>query len=114
MSEVRLSLRGGRTLRITVPEGDVAPIFSDGWLSSELWPAAEALMCTLQEDEWQQWIAQSSHCIELGAGTGACGLAASSLGAMQVTLTDKAPAAALPLPRPILKVAGGRERKEQA
>jgi len=54
-------------------------------IGSRLWPAA-ALLC-----RWMLGAAdgiQGSYVLELGAGTGACGLFAGALGAGRVTLTD--------------------------
>jgi len=65
-----------------------APIFSETWLGTELWPAASALVTYLEQERRPQ-VASTSLVLELGAGTGACGLAAAALGARQVLLTDK-------------------------
>ena len=65
----------------------MAPIFSDTWLGTELWPAARALVALLEEQ--RSMLAAATQVLELGAGTGACGLAAAALGARRVLLTDK-------------------------
>lgn len=70
-------------------DDEVAPIFSDEWLGSELWPAAEALISHLQEISAGSQSLTAQRVVELGAGSGACGLAAACLGAKHVILTDK-------------------------
>jgi len=67
---------------------EVAPLFSDEWLGSEVWPAARSLVRLLERDEWQARLRGALSVVELGSGTGAVGLAASVLGAPRVLLTD--------------------------
>jgi len=69
-------------------DAEVAPMFSEVWLGTELWPAAKALIHWLEASTWPQRLANTKLCVELGAGTGACGLAAAALGAPNVVLTD--------------------------
>ena len=64
-----------------------APIFSDTWLGTELWPAARALV-SLLEKRGKQSLASTSTVLELGSGTGACGLYAAGLGASPVVCTE--------------------------
>ena len=79
---------GGRVLELDDPtSSSMAPIFSDTWLGTELWPAARALVALLEER--RPLLAAATQVLELGAGTGACGLAAAALGARRVLLTDK-------------------------
>lgn len=68
---------------------DPAPLFSEEWLASEVWPAAEAL-AALVTTKYAPRVRRAQQVVELGAGTGACGLAAASAGARAVALTDKA------------------------
>jgi hypothetical protein len=88
-----LSLRSGLTLTLECAGGGgdaaVAPLFSDVWLGSAVWPAAHALIEHLEEHRAALRLPALS-VLELGAGTGACGLAAAALGAARVLLTDKA------------------------
>ena len=65
------------------------PLFSDVWLGTELWPAARALV-HFMEQQRREALTSAELVLELGSGTGACGLAAAALGAQQVVLTDKA------------------------
>ena len=79
---------GGRVLELDDPtSSSMAPIFSDTWLGTELWPAARALVAFLEERRTA--LASAAQVLELGSGTGACGLAAAALGARRVLLTDK-------------------------
>ena len=102
---------GGRVLELDDPtSSSMAPIFSDTWLGTELWPAARALVAFLEERRTalasaaQVLVSVSGspsrsgskplvihflQVLELGAGTGASGLAAAALGARRVLLTDK-------------------------
>ena len=90
MPEVQLNLGDHcqRTLELGT-EDSIAPLFSDEWLGSELWPAAHALVRILEGDAWRRRLRESSLVCELGSGTGVCGLAAAALGAPAVLLTDK-------------------------
>lgn len=54
-------------------------------VGAELWPAASAL-CRWQRDHAQEL--KGKTVLELGSGTGACGLYAAGAGASQVVLTD--------------------------
>ena len=84
-----MQLRAGEhVLELDDPtSSSMAPIFSDTWLGTELWPAARALVAFLEERRTA--LASAAQVLELGAGTGACGLAAAALGARRVLLTDK-------------------------
>ncbi len=88
MSET-LNLSCGRALTLGAADSSMAPLFSDEWLGSSLWPAARAMVELLETEEWRSRLAQSIVVCELGAGTGACGLAAAALGATRIVLTDK-------------------------
>ena len=79
----------GRALVLTSADESFAPLFSDEWLGTELWPAAMVLTAHLERQCEALDLARSS-VVELGAGTGACGLAAALLGSRDVLLTDKA------------------------
>ncbi|KAL1524116.1 hypothetical protein AB1Y20_019025 [Prymnesium parvum] len=73
-----------------------APLFSDEWLASEVWPAAGALISAIKRrDDWLSRVRAARLVVELGSGTGACGLAAAALGASRVMLTDQS--SAIPL-----------------
>ena len=54
-------------------------------IGGKLWPASSAL-CRWMRDEAQ---ISGAHVLELGCGTGACGLYAAALGASSVMLTDR-------------------------
>ena len=56
-------------------------------VGGELWPAAEFLCRWLMSDGTADAV-QGASVLELGAGTGACGLFAAGLGASRVVLTD--------------------------
>jgi predicted nicotinamide N-methyase len=94
MSGQQLTVQGpnsSRTLHLSADSSTdaAAPIFSEEWLGSELWPAAPALVRVLERPEWRARLQSSaSTVVELGAGTGAVGLAASVLGAGAVLVTD--------------------------
>lgn len=77
-----------RVLHLAAGADEVAPLFSDEWLGSEVWPAARSLVRLLERDEWQARLRSAETVVELGSGTGAVGLAASVLGARHVLLTD--------------------------
>lgn len=85
---VRLPNGDTRELEIGLLSSDVAPLFSEVWLGTEIWPAAMTLINILEASPWPQRLARARHVVELGAGTGACGLAAAALGAPSVTVTD--------------------------
>jgi hypothetical protein len=87
-----LDIGDGLTLTLTAADdGDVvAPLFSDVWLGTEIWPAARVLVDYLKQEEQRRRLTASAVVLELGSGTGACGLAAAALGAQRVVLTDKA------------------------
>ena len=72
-------------------DDQLAPLFSDEHLGRHLWPAARALVNLLEERRTSSpnGFADNQLVVELGAGTGACGLAAAALGAPNVVLTDK-------------------------
>ena len=59
-------------------------------VGAEIWPSAAALCNWLRESRDQ---IQGSSVLELGTGTGACGLYAAGLGASSVLLTDGGPPA---------------------
>ena len=87
---MRLLLSNGRELSLQEGQADeVAPLFSDVWLGTEVWPAAMALIRFIEGDAALLATLSCSRVIELGSGTGACGLAAAALGARAVVLTDK-------------------------
>lgn len=67
------------------PAEAFAPIFSDAWTGSRVWAAAHALAGHLADAGGLSGL----RCVELGAGPGLCGLAASALGAASVVLTDQ-------------------------
>ena len=83
-SRLRLCVRAWRA---QAAKSHLEPLFSDVWLGTELWPAARALTDTLEQHRRAE-LASATLVLELGAGTGACGLAASLLGARSVLLTD--------------------------
>lgn len=93
---VEINLRSvSRTLKLGAAasndDGDdcVAPMFSDVWLGTELWPAATVLTNFIDQDAtWRSRLSRARCVIDLGSGTGACGLAAAALGASRVLLTD--------------------------
>ena len=85
---VRLPNGDTRELEFSLRTSDVAPLFSEVWLGTEVWPAAMTLINILEASPWPQRLARARHVVELGAGTGACGLAAAALGAPSVTVTD--------------------------
>jgi len=75
-------------LQLGAPASGMAPLFSDEYLASELWPAARALVSVLERRDWRRRLQQSGRVVDLGSGTGACGLAAVALGASRVLCTD--------------------------
>ena len=57
---------GGRVLELDDPtSSSMAPIFSDTWLGTELWPAARALVAFLEERRTA--LATAAQVLELGA-----------------------------------------------
>ena len=57
---------GGRVLELDDPSSSsMAPIFSDTWLGTELWPAARALVAFLEERRTA--LATVAQVLELGA-----------------------------------------------
>jgi len=64
---LRMKLRaGGRVLELDDPSSSsMAPIFSDTWLGTELWPAARALVAFLEERRTA--LATAAQVLELGA-----------------------------------------------
>jgi hypothetical protein len=66
----------------------IAPLFSDEWLGTAVWPAARVLVHFLEQHQATLHLPSLS-VVELGSGTGVCGLAAAGLGATRVILTDK-------------------------
>ena len=78
----------GSLLLTSADESSFAPLFSDEWLGTELWPAAKVLAGHLEQQREALGLANLL-VVELGAGTGACGLAAALLGSEEVLLTDK-------------------------
>lgn len=86
----------GCTLHLSTTLAEPSPLFSDEWLASEVWPAANELVAALeQREDWSSCIRAARLVVELGSGTGLCGLAAAALGAQRLLLTDKP--TALPL-----------------
>ena len=80
---------GSRTLTLQAAgPSDIAPLFSEEWLGSELWPAATALVRVLEQEDYQARLRAATLVLELGSGTGAVGLAAAVLGARRVLITD--------------------------
>jgi len=70
--------------------------FDDAGTGGQMWPAASVLC------RWQARNTDSiagARVMELGTGTGACGLFAAALGARRVLLTDGGPPGVLPLAR---------------
>ena len=97
-----------------LPDGtalDVAPLppaasCDDVCLGGRVWVAAPAL-CGWMSSVADQF-AQTS-CLELGAGTGACGLYAAGLGASRVVLTDGGPSEA-----PLLQLMADNAERNRA
>jgi hypothetical protein len=87
-----IHLRSGRTVSLQCAacgsDSALAPLFSDEWLGTDVWPAARVLIAYLDEQQAALRLPSLS-IVELGSGTGACGLAAAALGATRVLLTDK-------------------------
>eukprot|EP00966_Prymnesium_polylepis_P119048 2751673-Prymnesium_polylepis.1 len=77
----------GRDIALSTALAEPAPLFSDEWLASEVWPAASALIAALEERGSR--LKRANVVLELGSGTGACGIAAAALGARHVILTDQ-------------------------
>eukprot|EP00966_Prymnesium_polylepis_P111488 2578921-Prymnesium_polylepis.1 len=69
------------TIDDTAFEGAAADLLSVG---GTVWPCAAALCRWLLEDD----VVRDARVLELGSGTGCCGLFAASLGAARVVLTD--------------------------
>lgn len=88
--EASSKLRVGDCELVLGPQGDddFAPIFSTEWLGTEVWPAARALVSLLETSCELRPQLQDAVVVELGAGTGAVGMAAAALGACEVILTD--------------------------
>ena len=87
---------GGRSIPLSTTLPELAAIFSDEWLASEIWPAATVLISAIEHcDSWRTLIQTAELVVDLGSGTGACGIAAAALGAQRVLLTDQP--SALPL-----------------
>ena len=81
---VRVPLATGQTLMVEQrPDGPV-PAIADG-TNRRLWPAACVLSTYLSR---HPEVVQGKRVIELGAGSGAVGLACAALGASHVVLTD--------------------------
>lgn len=78
------------SLSLSVPDDGLAPLFSEEFLAGELWPAAAALVSVLERRQWRRQLQASNRVVDLGAGTGVCGLAAAALGARRVLCTDTA------------------------
>jgi hypothetical protein len=83
-------LHGTTALSLGAADDGLAPLFSEEFLAGELWPAAKALVSVLERRQWRRRLQLSSRVVDLGAGTGACGLAAAALGAQRVLCTDTA------------------------
>jgi len=83
-------LPSGETLVVGL--GSLTDCSTGGWV----WSAAAVLCEYLKEHEAE---VQSSAVLELGCGTGACGMYAAALGARRVTLTDGGSNALLALAR---------------
>lgn len=75
----------GREQRLNLAESFGLPSGAGAELGGAIWPAA-ALMCRWLASEREN--IAGARVIELGSGTGACGLYAAALGAKHVTLTD--------------------------
>ena len=52
-----------------------------------IWPAAHVLIDWMEKNQ-QRWCKNTTHCIEIGAGVGLVGIAATALGSDSVTITD--------------------------
>ena len=82
------ALPDGRRVRLEQSSWD------DAGTGGVVWPAARAL-CRWQADLAEELV--GARVLELGAGTGACGLFAAGLGASSVCLTDGGPPGVLAL-----------------
>jgi hypothetical protein len=87
-----LRLQSGSVIKLQCAhcgnDQSIAALFSDEWLGTAVWPAARVLV-DFMEKHRSLLNLPSLSIIELGSGTGVCGLAAAALGAAQVTLTDQ-------------------------
>lgn len=89
MTKIELTVDGHRLVLSTALD-EPSAIFSEEWLASEIWPAAFALIRAMeQRPEWRSSLRCAHKVVDLGSGTGACGIAAAALGARHVLLTDK-------------------------
>ena len=81
---------GVHRIPLSTTLSEPAPLFSDEWLASEVWPAAGKLISAMEHrPDLCSLIRAARLVVELGSGTGACGLAAAALGAARVLLTDQ-------------------------
>uniref|UniRef100_A0A7S2SRL9 Calmodulin-lysine N-methyltransferase n=1 Tax=Rhizochromulina marina TaxID=1034831 RepID=A0A7S2SRL9_9STRA len=78
-----LRLRSGLVIKIQ----ELTPWYNYGSVGFKLWPASRVLISYLEGKESDNL--PSTPVVELGSGSGACGLAASALGAPLVLFTDR-------------------------